>query len=150
MVSNDTTTWYCPNFLDIATLSSQNPDRVLNLTISSNIWEGKCFAKVNETYFNETEELMTNFTITFSCPNCTQGYQVGLTEYYVNQGGPYSNQFYTQVNSKFKQIYIQLMPIIIKTTENLFDVNSQYSTELYMSQLTNSIMRNDETEPAGV
>ena len=34
MVSNDTKTWYCPNFLDIATLESQNPDKNITLTIT--------------------------------------------------------------------------------------------------------------------
>jgi hypothetical protein len=75
---------------------------------------------------------------------------VGLTEYYVNQEGPYSNTFLTQVNNKFKQIYMQLVPIIISKTGNVFDVNSEYTTELFMSQLTNSIYRNDDEEPAGV
>lgn len=45
---------------------------------------------------------------------------------------------------------MQLVPIIIKSTGNLFDVNSEYTTELFMSQLTNSIYRNDDSEPAGV
>jgi hypothetical protein len=45
---------------------------------------------------------------------------------------------------------MQLVPIIIKSSSNLFDVNTQYTTELFMSQLTNSIYRNDPLEPAGV
>lgn len=64
----------------------------------------------------------------------------------MNQEGPYKNSFLTQVNSKFKQIYMQLIPIVIKETDNLFDVNSEYSNELFISQLTQSILRNDDQE----
>ena len=45
---------------------------------------------------------------------------------------------------------MQLIPIIIKKVNDRFDFESDYQTDLYISQLTNSIYRNDADQPAGV
>lgn len=83
---NESQTWYCGNFLANSTLITQNPDRVIPLTwnYDSNSEHYQCRLSVNESMFHDNTTLFTNFTLKFSCPNCTQAYRVGLEEYYVN------------------------------------------------------------------
>lgn len=67
--------------------------------------------------------LDSNFTLFFECELCNYGYQVELTEVFVNTGGTYSSRFITQVNQGFRQTYMQLIPIVINYINDPFDVS---------------------------
>ena len=83
---NETQTWFCENFRVNSTLISQNPDLVIPLTSSydSNSEHYQCRLSVNDSMLSDPTPLFTNFTLKFSCPNCSQAYRIGLEEYYVN------------------------------------------------------------------
>jgi hypothetical protein len=70
---NESRTWYCGNFMDNSTLISQNPDMVIPLIYNydSNSEHYQCRLSVNESMFSNSTPLYTNFTLKFSCPNCS-------------------------------------------------------------------------------
>lgn len=95
--------------------------------------------------------LEQSFSMNFTCPVCTEGYDVGLREYYVNQEvGMYDNRFTTSQNNQFRQIQLQLIPIIINRTDNLFGIGADYTTEIKISPLTSTLYRNDLSLPSEV
>jgi hypothetical protein len=86
--------------------------------------------------------LQNNFTLSFLCDDCTNGYSVSIREVFVNSKGNYENTFETKSDKNFNQTYLYLLPIVLKKTDNRFDLNIEYSSEILISPLTKNVKTN--------
>lgn len=75
----------------------------MNLTLTVNestVFQSSCIFKIDYNSIDGSQPLKQEFSMNFTCPNCTNGYNVGLKEYYVNQEvGMYDNRFTTSQNN---------------------------------------------------
>ncbi len=108
MYQNETYYVDCTNFItnNQTTLTTNNPPMQLELYVKeTQFFEAQCMFHINMSSVTQNVQLQSNFTMNFTCTLCTEGYNVGLKEYYVNSEiGMYSNTFRTQQNNQFRQI----------------------------------------------
>ena len=123
-------------------IEGQNP--YMNIGFQTYWDEAKqqCRADINSQVFQNNTSLQNNFTLSFLCDDCTNGYSVSIREVFVNSQGNYENTFETKSDKNFNQTYLYLLPIVLKKTDNRFDVNIEYSSEILISPLTKNVKTN--------
>ena len=94
-ISLDVYTWNCTAYDDRVKFYTLNPPLNLSFHSQFDMDEFKCRTEMNQSMFNIDTKLLTNFTIYFECDLCTNGYQVGLTEVFVNTNGAYETRILT-------------------------------------------------------
>lgn len=131
---------YCSKYKDSITLTASNPEAKLNFQLEDIIdyynIEYKCkisFQRDDKLY---QSVLANNFTIYFSCSACASEYQVSMEQYFVNNEGLYSHQYTTQENSKFRQKNVQLIPIIVSTTDDVWGFADYQEKDIKISALS--------------
>jgi hypothetical protein len=67
---------------------------------------------------------------------------VTLNEVYVNTNGNYTGLFKIDSDLRYQQTYIQLTPIVLRKTDNHFDLGVDYTSEILISPLTKTVRRN--------
>lgn len=58
-----------------------------------------------------------------------------MTQTFVNSQGNYSDTFVVPEDSRYNQTYITLTPIIIRKTNNKFDFNNEYDSNIMISPI---------------
>ena len=99
----DIWSWNCSVYDSEVKFYTLNPPMNISFNSTFDFSKLRCRVDINQTAMPELKlPLESNFTMNFECDFCTNGYQVGMKEVFVNSGGTYENRFLTQVNSNFR------------------------------------------------